>query len=312
MEPLDWNEIKGNWATLLLPILPSEAIDFDCLSDEIDRLIDFGVSGIYSNGTAGEFYNQTEAEFDRINQVLAEKCTAAGMPFQIGASHMSPVISLERIRRSVGLEPGAIQVILPDWFPVNMDEARSFLEKAAGVADPIGLVLYNPPHAKVKLGPEEFGRLKAAVPGLKGIKVAGGDPSWFENMKRMTPQLSIFIAGHTLASGFKLGASGSYSNVCCLHPGAAQRWWELINDDPEAALEMQTRIQAFLNGHIRPLINDEGYSNQSVDKLMAVIGSWSGLSPRLRWPYRWIPTDTANQLRKNAQEILPEFFPEKS
>jgi 4-hydroxy-tetrahydrodipicolinate synthase len=47
------------------------------------------VSGIYSNGTAGEFYNQTEDEFDQISFLLAEKCNKVQMPFQIGCSHMN-------------------------------------------------------------------------------------------------------------------------------------------------------------------------------------------------------------------------------
>ncbi len=32
------------------------------------------VNGIYSNGTAAEFYNQTEGEFDKISQLLVDKC----------------------------------------------------------------------------------------------------------------------------------------------------------------------------------------------------------------------------------------------
>ncbi|MEH6533246.1 MAG: dihydrodipicolinate synthase family protein, partial [Photobacterium frigidiphilum] len=77
--------IQGNWATLLLPI-ENEAINYTLLADQIDYFIAAGVDGIYSNGTAGEFYTQTEKEFERINELLATKCRVVGMPFQIGAS----------------------------------------------------------------------------------------------------------------------------------------------------------------------------------------------------------------------------------
>lgn len=97
--------LRGNWATLLLPIDERDEIDFDRLAEEIDILIDARVDGIYSNDTAGEFPYQTEAEFDSIQQVFAEKCTAARMPFVIGACQPDPKIQIERVRRSVDSTP---------------------------------------------------------------------------------------------------------------------------------------------------------------------------------------------------------------
>src|SRR3546814_398225 len=147
MRAFNSDEIYGNWATLLLPLNADDGIDYPALEEEIEILISMKVNGIYSNGTAGEFYNQTEAEFDRVSGILADKCNAAGMPFQIGCSHMSPLLSLERVRRIVSLKPSAIQVILPDWFPPGMSEIIDYLEVMASAAAPAGLVLYNPPHA---------------------------------------------------------------------------------------------------------------------------------------------------------------------
>src|SRR3546814_18767451 len=84
MRPLDASEIRGTWATLLLPNDPDDGIDYGRLGREIDALVASGVDGIYSYGTAGEFHNQTEDEFDRVNARLAERCVAAGLPFQVG------------------------------------------------------------------------------------------------------------------------------------------------------------------------------------------------------------------------------------
>ena len=162
MKPLTSDQIRGNWATLLTAWNADDSLDLGRVAAEIETLIAARVDGIYSNGTAGEFHTQTEDEFDRISQCLAEKCNAAGMPFQIGVSHMSAQISRERLRRVVPLAPGAVQVILPDWFPVTEDEAVAFFERMAEVANGIGLVLYNPPHAKRVWNPEQIGRLARA------------------------------------------------------------------------------------------------------------------------------------------------------
>lgn len=87
MKPLSHDTLRGNWATLLLATDKQGKIDFSRQSDEIDILIASKPNGIYSNGTAGEFYSQNRDEFVRISQLLAEKCEAAGTAFQIGASH---------------------------------------------------------------------------------------------------------------------------------------------------------------------------------------------------------------------------------
>src|SRR5690606_11406689 len=149
--------IYGNWATLLLPINADESIDYGRLDAELDYLTRAGVNGLYTNGTAGEFYTQTEDEFDRIHELVAARCEAAGLPFQIGASHMSFQLSLNRIRRAVALKPSAFQVILADWFPLQEAEMITCLQHFAEAAAPVNLILYNPPHAKRVLSPAQIG-----------------------------------------------------------------------------------------------------------------------------------------------------------
>lgn len=303
---------RGNWATLLLPINEDDSIDESLLADQVDRFAGFGVDGVYSNGTAGEFYNQTDAEFLAVQRVLADRCHHHGLPFQIGASHPFPVVTLQRIRECKPLRPSAFQVILPDWFPPRFAEVTEFLRGVAELADPIPIVLYNPPHAKVRLGPGELLQLTKEVPGLIGVKVPGGDAEWYRQMEPVLERLSVFVPGHTLATGASQGAHGAYSNVACLHPGVAQQWWQSICDRDPEAFRLEERIQQFMREAIVPYIAEQGYANQAVDKLMAVVGAWSFITPRLRWPYRWLGKDAVLATRAAAQRIIPEFIAERS
>lgn len=308
MIPLQHHEIRGNWATLLLPVDADDSISLPRLAVEIDRLIAMKVDGIYSNGTAGEFYNQNEAEFDAVNQLLSDKCNSAGMPFQTGCCHMSPQLSLERVERSVALAPSAIQVILPDWFPPTMAETIVYLRRMQRAAGPIPLVLYNPPHAKKRLTPADFKTIREAGITLAGCKLPGGDAAWYREMLAWNPELSVFIPGHHLATGVKAGAHGSYSNVACLHPAVAQRWYNSMHTDMDAALELEARIQRFMTEQIVPYITQHGYSNQAVDKLLAAVGGWADVGTRLRWPYQWIPETEVARVQKAAKQLIPEFF----
>jgi len=312
MRPLDATQISGTWAALLLPIKEDEGIDFPRLEAEIEYLLASGVNGVYTNGTAGEFWAQSEEEFDRIHLLMTEGCEKAGIAFQIGVSHMSPQVSMQRLKRAVEFEPGAIQIVLPDWLPLTDDETIDFLQRMSEAADPIGLVLYNPPHAKRVLEPAVYSKLTKAVTSLVGVKVADGDAVWYADMRKHAANLSVFVPGHHLASGIRQGAAGSYSNVACLSPSGAQGWYELMKTDIEAALEIEARLRSFIDAHIAPLQTKYGYSNAALDKLLAAIGGWSDVGTRLRWPYRWIPVFEAERLRPVAKHMVPEFFPQSS
>jgi 4-hydroxy-tetrahydrodipicolinate synthase len=308
LQPLRSQDLRGNWATLMLPINADDSIDFARLADELDALIAAGVDGLYTNGTAGEFHTQSEAEFDAVQSLVAARCHRAGLPFQIGASHMSAQLSLDRILRARELQPSAIQVILPDWFPLKEAEMAVCLARMAAAADPIRLVLYNPPHAKVVLTPAAIGRLHASVPAIIGVKVADGDESWYAAMREHCPGLAVFVPGHHLATGIANGAAGAYSNVACLSPAGGQRWYEQMLVDLPAALELEQRIRQFMDRAIVPFIVRDGYANPALDKLLAAIGGWADVGTRLRWPYRWIDPLEATRLRPVAMALLPELF----
>src|SRR3954451_11580635 len=158
--------LRGNWATLLLPIQADNEIDFGALAEEIDILIAAGVDGIYSNGTAGEFHNQTEDEYRRIQDVLAERCIAAAMPFVIGVCHSDPSVTFLRVSEARRHSPAAIQVILPDWWPLTNAEAADFLQMVEERAGGIPLVLYNPPHAKRVLSPADIEAVMGSAPSV--------------------------------------------------------------------------------------------------------------------------------------------------
>ncbi|HSC37639.1 MAG TPA: dihydrodipicolinate synthase family protein [Chitinophagaceae bacterium] len=308
MVQLTHKTLKGNWGTLLLPINDDESIDFVRLGNEIDYLIAAKIDGVYSNGTAGELHNITEDEFDRVNQLLSQKCREVNMPFQVGVSHPFPAVMWERIKRCNALRPSAYQVILPDWVVLSPKEMLDFFSLAASLAVDIPLVLYNPPHAKKVLKPDEYGFIAAAIPQLIGLKVAGGDARWFDEMRRHAASLAVFLPGHLLASGFKekVGA-GAYSNVACINPAAAQRWWQLMQTDIDAAIDLEKRMNAFFDRCIVPFKN-AGYSNPALDKFLAAVGGWGDVGTRLRRPYEWIDSNEIIAARNMAVELIPEFF----
>ncbi|WP_327634226.1 dihydrodipicolinate synthase family protein [Kribbella sp. NBC_00482] len=281
------------WATLLLPLNADDSIDFTRLESQAEVLGGSQLDGLYAHGTAGEFQTLTEDEFDRINELLA----AAGKPFQIGAGHPSAQVQLSRVRRAAALHPGAIQVIVPDWLPLNPHEVLDFLRRTAEAAGDVPLVLYNPPHAKTAIGPRQLGELAAAVPSLIGLKTAGGDKRWFDEATRSG--LAIFVPGHFLASMSLLGAHGSYSNVAALSPNGSVRY--------ATDLDVERRIGEFFAAHVVPL-QKAGLSNPALDKFLAAVGDWADVGTRVRWPMQSAAVEQVGAARSVVRSLLPELF----
>ena len=213
------------------------------------------------------------------------------------------------MRRARLLKPSGMQVILPDWLPVGVDEAITFLRRVAQEAEGIPLILYNPPHAKPLLNSSELLKVITVVPEVVGIKVLGGDAAWYAEMKLVLEKISVFVAGHRMASGCQQGARGCYSNVACLSPVGAQRWYEQIWTDPEGALALEAKLVNFWMTQAGRLKEERGVSGTAIDKMMACAGGWlPGMSARLRWPYQFVDDETSAQVGRAAREQLPELF----
>lgn len=299
---------SGVWAAVLLPLDIQGDIDRDGLAADVETLCRSGVDGLYTNGTAGEFHLIDEAEFDLVTDIVASICTERQMPFQIGLCDPNPRRALDRARRCRGIGAAGFQIILPDWFPVTDKEAISFLTGLATVAGDTPLVLYNPPHAKRRLSIAGLAQLADAVPSLAGLKLPGGDHSWYGDAQILFDRMSVFIPGHHMASGVLRGAHGSYSNMACLSPAATAAWWRLISSDPDEALRVEDMIRTFFAAHITPLIERDGISNFAVDKMLAAIGGWSTVSGSVRWPHDSVPQDMTEAVGRKARRDMRDFF----
>jgi dihydrodipicolinate synthase/N-acetylneuraminate lyase len=214
---------------------------------------------------------------------------------------------LGRIRRATELQPDAIQVTLPDWLPLSPDEVLRTIEGYARASKGIPIVLYNPPYAKTRLTLRALGELGRRFDALIGIKVAGGDALWYQEMRATTGDLAVFVPGHTLATGIAEGAHGSYSNVVSLSPGGAVAWYRLMSSDPAAAKQVEARIARLFATAIEPL-QALGYCDPALDKALACAGAWTAMSATMRWPYSGVPRDEVDRLATEARNLVPELF----
>jgi len=299
---------QGIWGAVLLPLDARGEIDWHALADEVETLCLSSLAGIYTNGSAGEFHTQTEAEFDKITGIVSQIARNTGKPFQIGVSCTNPRVARARLRRVAALRPMAVQFSLPDWWPPSTDEITRFVKGMQQAGGDTPLVIYNPPHAKVRLSIEQIADLRCVAPGLVGAKLGGGDADWYRKRRQIGDGFSVFVPGHSVAFGRPLGADGSYSNVACLSPDGAVRLWNLVETDPAAARAIETRIQQFLHIHVMGLAKRAGLSDPALDKMLAAAGGWGPVGPALMWPYSSATQEAVRTIAQVARQDLPELF----
>ncbi|WP_265519135.1 dihydrodipicolinate synthase family protein [Nitratireductor luteus] len=299
---------RGIWAAVLLPVSAQGEIDWGALAEEISILCEGPVDGLYTNGTAGEFHSQTEAEYERLTALMAEIAGKAGKPFQIGVNHTNARIARARLSGLGPLRPTGAQIILPDWWPPGDAEVARFIDGMHAAAGDVPLILYNPPHAKKRLTLAQIAGLRALAPGLIGAKLPGGDAQWHAERRRLLPEFSVFVPGHTVATARPLGADGSYSNMACLSPFGAAMHWRMIESDPAAAGDLERRANLFLRDHVLPFRASHGLSDAALDKLMAAAGGWGPVSSRLLWPYTYASQEDVQRLATASRKLMPEYF----
>jgi dihydrodipicolinate synthase/N-acetylneuraminate lyase len=307
MNPPRYPLPHGIWGTILLPVDAHDQIDWGALAEELDLLLASGLHGVYANGTAGEFHNQTEAEYERLVQLVADKAHGAGVPFQIGVSNTNPRVARARLRALPPLRPAGAQFTLPDWWAPSPPEVAAFVAGMQDAAQDIPLILYNPPQSKLRLSLAQIAELRGWAPNLIGAKLPGGDADWYAQRRALLPDFSIFVPGHTVAFGRPLGADGAYSNVACLGPRGALLHWRLSQEAPEQARALEGRIQQFMARHVLPLVQTHGLAHPALDKMMAEVGGWGPVGARMLWPYASAPTDAIRNARAALRDLLPEF-----
>lgn len=297
-------DILGVWATLLTRVLPDGTPDLGAIDEQVAAYKASGCDGIYCGGTASEIHCLTDSQVRGISTRFADAARRHDIAFQIGATHPLAAEELDRITFAAGLNPLAIQVILPDWTPLDPDSAIRFLKRAGEAAGGVPLVLYNPPHAKTVLTPAQLLAASRAVPALVGLKCAGGDAGWYHAMAPVLDRLSLFIPGHHHASGTRAGAHGSYSNMACLSPGAAVAWARMPD---AAALDLERRIARFMQDAIAPIIA-RGLPGYACDKAMAAAGGWARIGPRMLWPQSGATAAEVARIAAAAHRHIPEFM----
>lgn len=190
-------KIQGIFCPNMVPLQNNGAIHEDELRRLIDYLIERGISGLYPNGSTGEFTRFTYEERKRIIEIVIERTKKAGrdVPVLAGAAECNIDVTVDTMNYYADLGCKAGALIAPFYFKMSQDSIRAYFEELADRSR-LDVVLYNIPQFSNEIAISTIVSL-CRHPKIVGIKDSARDLPRFMNtiakVRPLAPNFSFLI-----------------------------------------------------------------------------------------------------------------------
>jgi dihydrodipicolinate synthase/N-acetylneuraminate lyase len=265
--------IQGIYTPNLIPFLDDGRINEDELRRIVNWLIEKGVSGLYPNGSTGEFIRLSFEERKRVIQIVAEEAQGR-VPILAGAAESNLSLILEACRTYADLGCVAVSVTGPYYYPVSQASVEHFFRELAAKS-PIDIVLYNIPQFCTEISVPVLTRLALECPRIVGVKDSSRDfPRFLNTLHAIKPHRSDFsclIGCEEIllpalmmgADGGTIASSGIVPEILMqIYHDFRQRNWDRAK---RVQLELLDLINAMLFGMNFPEGFREGMSLRGFD-----------------------------------------------
>ena len=236
--------IKGVVVPILTPIDGEERIDEARLRDQVDYVIDGGVSGILAFGSNGEFYMVEEDEMERGLKIMVDQA-AGRVPvyFGIGAIRTQKCCRLAKMAVANGA--AGVSVLQPMFLKPTYDELFQHFKAIAESVPGTPMLLYNNPgRVGYTLTADLVDALAHQVENIVGMKDTSGDITLTAEFIRRTRDVGFKVFGGKDTLLYASLCHGAVGGVCT----AANFMPELITDvyNKFAAGDLQGSLEAQL------------------------------------------------------------------
>lgn len=295
---MKYAEIKGIIPAILTPMNEDESINFDIMQEQIDRLIEGGVHGLFSFGTNGEGYILSESEKIEILEETIEK-VAGRVPVYAGTGCISTKDTIRLSCKAQELGADILSIITPSFALASQEELYTHYVEVAKHID-IPIVLYNiPARTGNKLLPETVARLAKDVDVIMGVKDSSGD---WDNLLAYINQTKDLDKDFRVLSGndslilpcLKAGGAGGIAGCANVYPHVLSSIYNLFKegklDEAEKAQDSIASLRAVFK---------YGNPNTIVKTAVSLLGYNVG---KCRAPFNYVPKEGIDALKKVLEE----------
>jgi dihydrodipicolinate synthase/N-acetylneuraminate lyase len=204
-------KLHGIFTPNMVPLDAAGRINERELRRIVDWLIEKGISGLYPNGSTGEF---TRFSFEERKEIVRICCEQnAGRAFVLaGAAEANVDMTLEACAYYKSLGADAVAIVAPFYYKLSQEGVYAYFSEIAR-SSPIDLTLYNIPQFANDIAHDTIVRLAAEHPRIIGIKDSSRDLPRFLNMMHAIQPIRpdfVFLIGceEILMPAVLMGADG--------------------------------------------------------------------------------------------------------
>ena len=291
-------EIKGIIPAILTPMNEDESINLDVMREQIDRLIDGGVHGLFPFGTNGEGYILNEKEKEEILEATIAQVNGR-VPVYAGTGCISTRDTIRMSKKAQELGADILSIITPSFAVASQKELYDHYVEVAKHVD-IPIVLYNiPARTGNKLLPETVAKLAKDVDVIMGAKDSSGD---WENLKayiQLTRDLDKdfrVLSGNDslILPALKEGGAGGIAGCANVYPHVLASIYDLFK---EGKLDEAQKAQDSI-ASLRAVFK-YGNPNTIVKTAVSLLGYNVG---KCRAPFNQVPEEGLEALKKVLEE----------
>lgn len=243
---MDRSMLKGIVVPIITPIDAEEHADEKKLRDQVDFVIEGGVSGVLAFGSNGEFYMSEEDEQKRVLEIILDQTKKRVPVFMgIGAISTRKCIRIAEMAQELGAD--AISVLQPMFLkPTEEELFTHFKAISESVPDKPMLLYNNPGRTGYTMSGNLVERLAHELPNLAGMKDSSGDMTQTMEFIRRNRDVDFKVFGGKdtlIYPCLSVGAVGSVCTTANFVPKLICSIYDtFVAGDQAASLELQYKL----------------------------------------------------------------------
>ena len=164
-----WENLRGEWSTLMTPFTPDDEVDEDALRHNIRHVISLGTRGAGCTWGMGEFWSLTREERLRVYDTFADE--SAGQ-WLIGA-HVTHTSAKEMLRLADHAESTGFDLLIaaPPYFVTKTESQVVEFIRLLADATNLAIMFYNSPQFGIVMSADGLRQL-CDIPNVVGVKEA--------------------------------------------------------------------------------------------------------------------------------------------
>lgn len=287
-------ELKGIIPPILTPMNADETVNLAELRNQIERMLEGGVHGIFPVGTNGEGYILSEEEKIEVLRATIEQVNGR-VPVYAGTGCISTRDTIRMSKKAEELGADVLSIITPSFALASQKELYDhYVEVAKNVNIPI--VLYNiPARTGNKLLPETVAKLARDVDNIMGAKDSSGDwdnlLAYINLTKDLDKDFRVLSGNDSLILPcLEAGGAGGIAGCANVYPHVMASIYDLFKEGKlEEAKTAQDSIASFR------AVFKYGNPNTVVKKAVSLLGYPVG---DCRRPFNYLVEEGVEELKK--------------